>query len=211
MRGFVPCGILLIALTLLMAPSARATVRPPTDSLTVEIKWLDRDAPQWRARLRLVRYTTATVPPGSTTYTALAMRTPDSLVITGADSALVVIPATQVMWPGFPKLRPNAAVATAFRTQPSAPAGGIWSGAMGGAPSSCVLPNEPVDVCWFVRVVAGSSDRAILDAVRSTWFGSGPSSAAPVLGAGVLFKRPSKATNTSVTGGGPGGTMTSDP
>ena len=193
------------------APNAMATVRPPSDSLTVEIKWLDRDAPQWRARLRLVRYSTATVPPGSTTYNALAMRAPDSLVITRADSALVVIPGTQVVWPGYPALRPNAAVATEFRTQGTAPAGGIWSGALGGAPTSCVLPNEPVDVCWFVRVVAGSTDGAILDAARSSWFGSGPSSAAPMLGADVLFKRPSKARNVSVTGGGPGGTMTSDP
>ena len=211
MRGFVTCGTLMVALTLLMATSALATVRPPSDSLTVEIKWLDRSAPQWRARLRLVRYSTATVPPGSTTYTALALRPPDSLVIIGADSALVVIPGTQVVWPGYPALRENAGAATAFRTHPSAPAGGFWCGARGAAPTSAVLPNEPVDVCWFVRVLAGSSEQSILAAVRNSWFGSGPSSAAPALGAGVMFKRPSNVRNVSVTGGGPGGTMTSDP
>lgn len=211
MRGFAYTGILLFALTPLVAPSAHATVRPPSDTLSVELKWLDRAAPVWRARLRLVRYSTATVAPGSATFTAVSLRAPDSLVIAGADSALIVIPGTQVVQPGYPVLRPNAAVTLAMRTHAAAPAGGFWCGALGAAPTSSVLPNEPVDVCWFVRVLAGSSDAAVLTAIKGSWFGSGPSSAVPVLGAGVAFKRAGKARTGSLGGGGSNEPMTIDP
>ncbi len=211
MRGFGILGMLLFALAPLVSSSAHATVRPPTDSLTVHLRWLDRDSPQWRARLRLTRYSTATVAPGSAVYTALSLRAADSLVIIGADSALIVIPGTQVVWPGYPALRANTAITTALRTHAAAPAGGFWFGALGSAPTSSVLPNEPVDVCWFIRVAAGTSDQSVMQAVQGAWFGSGPSSAAPVLGAGVAFKRASKAHQGSIGGGGAREPMTIDP
>ena len=204
MRGFAlgSAFALVTVGALAFAPRAHATVRPPTDTLTVELKWLDRTSPTWRARVRLVRYSTQTVAPGPPVHTALSLRVPDSLVITGIDSALVVLPGTQVAVPGYPTLRPHVPAQQAFRAHPAAPAGGFWRGAMASVRTASVLPNDPVDVCWFLQVAAGTSEGALLDKLQETRFGSGPANAAAVLGSGVQFKLVGRSRPPSGTGGG---------
>lgn len=175
------------AMLAVFATPARATVRPPSDTLRVELAWVQRTVAPWTARIRLVRYATATVAPGSGVRTSLALRTTDPSVILGADSAVVVLPGTAVRVPGIPQLAADAAVAEAFRVRPGAPAKGTWYGAMGSAPAMPVLPNEPVDVCWFVRVPGGTPDDGLITAVRGCTFASATASAG-VPGADAAYK-----------------------
>ena len=204
MRPLAPRApaVLLAAALFAGAPSAaHGTVRPPADSLAVELKWLARTGPVWTARLRLLGYVTTGHTPGSPFYTSLALRLPDSLAILGADSALVVLSGTQLPAPGYPSLPVSAAAATAFRNKPSAPPGGVWRGAFSPTPATIVPPNQPVEVCWFVRTPAGISTADVMSAVRRATFGSatGDVSANPV--ADFAFK---SVTNVRIAGGGGG-------
>jgi hypothetical protein len=186
------------------AGHAYATVAPPVDSLRVEFLKLDSDEPATHLRLRLVRYTTTGIAPATTAFTGLALRLPDSLTITGVDSALVVLPGTQIPSPEFPVLLPDTAIVTAFRAQPSAPAGGFWLGVRGGVRTLIGLPHEPVDVCWFVRIAASAGPTSIPFALLGATAASASTNGARALSGNVAFKHISKA-RPSMLGGGSGG------
>ena len=68
-------------------------------------------------------------------------------------------------------------------------------------PATIVPPNQPVEVCWFVRTPAGISTADVMSAVRKATFGSatGDVSANPV--ADFAFK---SVTNVRIAGGGGG-------
>ncbi len=192
----------IVAACALSPSHAHATVRPPADSLRVRFDWIDQGGSPWLARVRALRYTTSGSAPGTTVFTALALRLADSLAVAGADSALVVLPGTRIPAPGYPVLLPDAPTATAFRNQAGAPAGGFWLGARATARTAIVLPNEPVDILWFVRVIPDSTGTAAPIALRGATFGSATANGAGAPTGNVAFKTVSKLGVSSPRGGG---------
>ena len=187
-RPLFPLSILISMALAALPGRAHATVRPPSDSLTVEVRWLYRTETDWRARLRLVHFTTIGSAPGAASNGALAFRLRDSLAITEIDSALIVLPDTQVPAPGFSVLMPNAPVANGFRAQKLPLSSGFWRGALAAIPSPPVLPNMPVDVCWFVRVAPGTEDTTLAGAIEKSYFCSATGTGAGGLNSNIAFK-----------------------
>jgi hypothetical protein len=167
----------------------------------VEVSWIDASSNPARVRIRLVRFLTVSISPTLPTRTALALRFADTTVVRGSDSAYVVLPGTRVRVPGLATLLPDAVTANSVRTAPGAPAGGAWIGALGRADAMPVLPNQPVDVCWVLRVAPGTTPAALMNALAGATSGSANASASGSITGNAGFS-PLRASGTS---GGSGG------
>ena len=181
------------------ARSARACDGAASDRHAVRrAQWLDRVSPTWRARVRLVRYSTQTVAPGPAVIPPLAARARFARDH-GHRQRARRASGTQVAVPGYPPLRPSVAAhrrsAPTRRHPPSALARCLGQRTHRERPAERSRRR-----CLVLQVAAGTSEAALLATRRRRASAAVAANAAAVL-ARSEFQHAGKSRPPSGSGG----------